>query len=78
MAEAVVKDQNKVISCGVMVNGEYGQDDLVIGVPVLLGKGGWKKIIDLPLSEKEKELFKASADATRKVNHILVEAGLVK
>ena len=77
MAEAVVKDQNKVISCGVMVNGEYGQDDLVIGVPVLLGKGGWKQIIDLPLSEKEQELFKASADATRKVNQILVEAGLV-
>ncbi|MEG1904706.1 MAG: malate dehydrogenase, partial [Bacteroidales bacterium] len=78
MAEAVIKDQNKVISCGVMVEGEYGQEDLVIGVPVLLGKGGWKKIIDLPLSENEKELFKASADATRKVNDILREAGLVK
>lgn len=77
MAEAVVKDQNKVISCGVFVEGEYGQDDLVIGVPVLLGKGGWKKIIELPLSETEKELFKASADATRKVNQILVEAGMI-
>ncbi|MGL4292999.1 MAG: malate dehydrogenase [Bacteroidales bacterium] len=78
MAEAVIKDQNKVISCGVMVEGEYGQEDLVIGVPVLLGKGGWKQIIELPLSENEKELFKASADATRKVNDILREAGLVK
>ena len=77
MAEAVILDQKTVISCGVFVKGEYGQDDLVIGVPVLLGKGGWEKIIELPLTEKEQELFKASADATRKVNDILKEQGLV-
>ena len=78
MAEAVIRDQKKIISCGVFVNGEYGQEDLVIGVPVVVGKGGWERIVDLPLSENEKELFKASADATRKVNDILKEAGLVK
>ena len=77
MAEAVILDQKTVVSCGVFVKGEYGQDDLVIGVPVLLGKGGWEKIIELPLTEKEQELFKASADATRKVNDILKEQGLV-
>ena len=77
MAEAGILDQKTVVSCGVFVNGEYGQDELVIGVPVLLGKGGWEKIIELPLTEKEQELFKASADATRKVNDILKEQGLV-
>jgi Malate/lactate dehydrogenases len=78
MAEAVVKDQKKVVSCGVMVEGEYGQSDLVIGVPVVLGKGGWERIVELPLSEEEKELFAKSAEATRKVNNILKENGMVK
>lgn len=77
MAEAVIKDQNKMLPCGVMVEGEYGESDLVIGVPVVLGKGGWKEIIDVPMSETEKELFKASADATRKVNQILVDGGMI-
>ena len=78
MAEAVIRDQKSIISCGVFVDGEYGQSDLVIGVPVVLGKGGWERIVELPLSEEEVELFKASADATRKVNDILKDAGLVK
>ena len=77
MAEAVIRDQKKVVSCGVMVDGEYGQSDLVIGVPVVLGKGGWERIVELPLSEEEKELFVKSADATRKVNDILKEAGMI-
>lgn len=77
MAEAVVRDQKKIVSCGVMVEGEYGQEDLVIGVPVVLGKGGWEKVVELPLSEEEKELFVKSADATRKVNDILREVGMI-
>lgn len=78
MVEAVIKDQNKVVSCGVFVDGEYGQSDLVVGVPVVLGKGGWKKIVDVPMSEKEAQLFKESADATRKVNQVLKDNGMVK
>ena len=78
MAEAVIRDQKKIVSCGVFVEGEYGQDDLVIGVPVVLGKGGWERVVELPISEEEKELFVKSADATRKVNDILKDAGLVK
>jgi malate dehydrogenase len=77
MAEAIVKDQKRVISCGVPVEGEYGQADLVIGVPVLLGEGGWEKIVDFPLSDAEKDAFKASADATRKVNQILKDSGML-
>jgi len=71
MAEAILKDHQSIIPCGVLVEGEYGQNDLAIGVPVLLGKNGWEKIIDFPLTAAEKEAFIASADATRKVNQVL-------
>ena len=78
MAEAIVKDQKRVVSCGVLVDGEYGEKDLVIGVPVVLGKEGWEKIVDFPIDDAEKEAFKASADATRKVNQIMVDSGMIK
>ncbi|MDR3194388.1 MAG: malate dehydrogenase [Tannerella sp.] len=77
MAEAILGDTKRIIPCGVPVEGEYGQDDLVIGVPVLLGEGGWETILEFPVSEEEKEAFKVSADATRKVNLILKESGIL-
>lgn len=77
MAEAIIKDQKRIIPCGVPVEGEYGQKDLVIGVPVLLGEGGWEKIVEFPLTDAEKDAFKASADATRKVNQILTDSGIL-
>ncbi|MDR2139088.1 MAG: malate dehydrogenase [Tannerella sp.] len=77
MAEAVIRDQKRIIPCGVPVEGEYGEKDLVIGVPVLLGGGGWEKIVEFPISDTEKEAFKASADATRKVNQILTDTGIL-
>jgi malate dehydrogenase len=78
MAESIIKDEKRVVSCGVLVEGEYGENDLVIGVPVVLGKDGCEKILDFPISDDEKTAFKTSADATRKVNQILVDGGLVK
>ncbi|MDR1335354.1 MAG: malate dehydrogenase [Tannerella sp.] len=77
MAEAIVKDQKRIVPCGVLVEGEYGQEDLVIGVPVLLGEDGWEKIVEFPISDQEKEAFRASADATRKVNQILIDSGIL-
>ncbi len=77
VAEAIVHDQKKVIPCSVMLEGEYGENDILIGVPVVLGKNGWEKIIDLKLNEEEKATFKASADAVRKTNEILRETGLI-
>lgn len=77
MTESIIKDQKRVIPCGVLTQGEYGEDDMVIGVPVVLGENGWEKIIDYPISEAEKEAFKASAVATRKVNQILVDSGIL-
>jgi malate dehydrogenase len=77
MAEAIVNDRKSVIPCGVPVDGEYAQSALVIGVPVLLGNGGWERIVEFPLSDDEKEAFKASADATRKVNRILYDSAIL-
>jgi malate dehydrogenase len=77
MAESVIKDEKRVVSCGVLVEGEYGESDLVIGVPVVLGRNGCEKIIDFPINDEEKAAFKASANATRKVNQILVDGGLI-
>ena len=77
MVESIVKNQKRVISCAVMLDGEYGEKDLVIGVPVILGENGCEKIIDFQITEDEKVAFKASADATRKVNQILVDNGTI-
>lgn len=71
VVESIIRDQKKVIPCGVYLEGEYGQEDICIGVPVVLGKNGWEKIIDLKLNEEEQAKFKASADAVRKTNAVL-------
>lgn len=73
VVEAIIHDQKKVISCCVALEGEYGQNDICIGVPVVLGKGGWEKVIDLKLTPEEKEKFEASAAAVHKTNSILKE-----
>jgi malate dehydrogenase len=57
--------------CSVYLEGEYGQSDICIGVPVLLGENGWEKIIELDLNDEEKAAFAASADAVRAMNQAL-------
>ena len=71
VAEAVLHDQDCIIPCSALLDGEYGEKDICIGVPCLLGKGGIKKIIELPLNDEEKELFRKSAEAVRKTNDAL-------
>ena len=71
VVEAIIRDQKKMIPCSVLLEGEYGQDDVCMGVPVVLGKKGWERIIDLKLTEAEQAKFKASADAVRKTNSVL-------
>lgn len=73
VVEAILHDQKKVIPCCVALDGKYGQSDICIGVPVVLGKGGWEKIIDLKLTADEKEKFEASAAAVHKTNSVLKE-----
>jgi malate dehydrogenase len=71
MVEAIVRDEKKLISCSVALEGEYGQKDICMGVPVVLGRKGWEKIVDFDLNADEKALFSKSADAVRNMNDVL-------
>ena len=71
VVEAVIHDQDAVIPCSALLEGEYGESDLCIGVPCVLGKGGIKRIIELNLNDEEKALFKKSAEAVHKTNAAL-------
>jgi malate dehydrogenase len=71
LVEAIVRDEKKLIPCSVMLDGEYGQKDICIGVPVVIGKTGWEKIIDFKLNAEEQEKFNKSADAVRNMNSAL-------
>lgn len=75
LVEAIVRDEKKLIPCSVMLDGEYGQKDICIGVPVVIGKTGWEKIIDFKLNEEEQEKFNKSADAVRNMNAALKKLG---
>ena len=77
MVESIVRDEKKLISCGVALNGEYGQDDISLVVPVVLGKGGWEKIIDFKLSDAEQAEFNKSADAVRAMNKVLADSNFI-
>lgn len=71
LVDSIIFDRKKIHPCSVYLEGEYGQNDLCIGVPVILGKSGIEKIIEIELDIKEKELFQKSADAVRSVNNLL-------
>ena len=71
LVDSILHDQKRIIPCSVFLEGEYGQADICIGVPVVVGKNGWEKIIDLNLNDSEKELFKKSAAAVRNMNNAL-------
>jgi malate dehydrogenase len=73
VAEAIIHNQKKQIPCSVALDGEYGESDICIGVPVILGKNGIEKIVDLELNAGEKELFAKSAAAVRATNAVLKE-----
>ncbi|MDH5608835.1 MAG: malate dehydrogenase [Cyclobacteriaceae bacterium] len=77
LVESIVRDQKKLFSSCVYLDGEYGQSDICIGVPVVVGKNGWEKIIEFDLSADEKEKFNASAEAVRKMNSVLVDMKMV-
>lgn len=71
VVESILHNQGKMVPCSVALEGEYGEKDICCGVPVILGRNGIEKIVELPLNAEEKELFKASAAAVRKVNSSL-------
>jgi malate dehydrogenase len=63
MAEAIVKDKKRILPCAAWLQGEYGFNDLFLGVPVLLGKNGMEKVIEVELTDDERAALQASADA---------------
>ena len=71
LVESIVRDEKKLFTCCVSLDGEYGQKDICLGVPVIIGRKGWEKIIDFNLSAEEKELFAKSASAVRSMNDVL-------
>jgi malate dehydrogenase len=71
LVESIVRDEKKLFTCCVSLNGEYGQSDICLGVPVVIGKSGWEKIVPMNLTDAEKELFNKSADAVRSMNEVL-------
>lgn len=77
LVESILKDQKKQFSCCVYLDGEYGQEDICIGVPVIIGRKGCEKIVDLELNDKEKAQFSKSAEAVRTMNNILKDMKLV-
>ena len=77
LVESIIRDEKKVFPCCVALDGEYGQSDICLGVPVVIGKNGWEKIIDYKLNETEQAAFNKSADSVRNMNQVLVEMKLV-
>lgn len=71
MVEAILRDQKRIFPCCVYLDGEYGLKDVCVGVPIVLGKGGVEKIINLPLDAEETKLLHTSADAVRNMNQVL-------
>ena len=68
LVDAILNDQKKMIPCSVLLEGEYGQDDICMGVPCIIGKNGVEQIVDVALNDAEKALFAKSADAVRAMN----------
>ena len=75
VVESILKDQKKVIPSCVALDGEYGQQDICIGVPAVIGRNGVEKVIEVKLTDEEKELFAKSAEAVHKTNSVLKEIG---
>jgi len=71
MVEAIVRDQKRIFPVCAWLNGEYGMKDIYLGVPVILGKNGIEKIIELQLNEDEKALLAESAEAVKSVMEVL-------
>ena len=71
LVQAIACDQKKMYPCSTLLEGEYGLNDLCIGVPVLIGKNGIEKVVEIELSEAEKAKLKESAEGVKKTNGLL-------
>jgi malate dehydrogenase len=65
MVEAIMNDQKRVVPCAMLCEGEYGLKDVIVGVPVTLGRGGGESVVEYDLTTEERTALRASADAVR-------------
>jgi malate dehydrogenase len=77
LVQSIACDQYKMFPCSSFLEGEYGLNDLCIGVPVILGKNGIEKIVEIELSTDELEQFKTSADGVKTTNKLLNDLNLL-
>ena len=77
LVQSIACDQHKMFPCSSFLEGEYGLNDLCIGVPVILGKNGIEKIVEIALSNEELEQLKASADGVKTTNKLLNDLNLL-
>lgn len=73
MVKAIALNSKKVFPCSALLEGEYGLNDICIGAPCVIGKNGIEKVLEIELSNAEKEKMKSSAEAVRKTNGLLSE-----
>ena len=71
LAASIVRDEKKIFPCSVYLEGEYGQSDICMGVPVVVGDNGWERIVDYKLNAEEQAEFEASAEKVRAMNAAL-------
>ena len=76
LVHSIACDQKKIFPCSSFLDGEYGLNDLCIGVPVVLGKHGIQEIVEIELTESELLALKESAEAVKKTNDLLLELSL--
>ncbi|MCX4290138.1 MAG: malate dehydrogenase [Duncaniella sp.] len=74
LVKAILHNEKKLISCSALLDGEYGEKDLCIGVPCILGRNGIEKVVEFDLNDEEKALFAKSAEAVHKTNAALASA----
>lgn len=68
LVQSILCDHKKMIPCSLLLNGEYGQSDICLGVPAIIGTNGVEQIVEISMSDEEKEKFTTAADAVREIN----------
>ena len=77
LAKSIIMDEKKMYPCCVYLEGEYGHNDICIGVPAIIGKNGCEKVVELKLNKEEQALFDKSAEATKKTSNLLHDMNLI-
>ncbi len=67
MLESYLKDKRRILPCAAYLNGEYGVEELFIGVPVIIGKNGIEKILEVKMNDSEQEMFNKSVNSVREL-----------